>query len=330
MLKNTAQVSVIIPVYNISGYIEKCVDSLLAQTFTNLQILLIDDGSTDGSSTLCDEIAGKDERVKVFHYENGGAATARNRGLDNACGEYIAFIDGDDYVENNYIEELYNEIIISKADAAMCGSACVCDGVIDKASVLYTLDKGNVSGREAVIDYYEKSRAIYISPCGKIFKKSVFMTIRFPDGKLKEDAYFFPILYDQLRRIVRTDKSLYYYVQRDDSATHSEITEAEFEHRLGYRRFHYEFYKGKHDDELECYSWLALCEYLLNIYKTDEFAGYIKKIREEYKKVCTMHNYRKYKAKMTLKRKLRFWLGIVDIDLYALIRNMRIQFRATV
>lgn len=108
------KISVIVPVYNTEKYLHRCIDSILAQTFTDFEVLLIDDGSTDSSGTICDEYAAKDSRVRVFHKANGGVSSARNLGLDNAKGEWISFVDADDWVENNWLEILLE--IISKDD----------------------------------------------------------------------------------------------------------------------------------------------------------------------------------------------------------------------
>lgn len=104
------KVSVIIPVYNAEKYLRKCLDSVLAQSFADFEVLLINDGSTDGSGKICDDYAQKDARVKVFHKENGGVSSARNLGLDNATGDWIVFVDSDDYVEKNYFEVINNNL----------------------------------------------------------------------------------------------------------------------------------------------------------------------------------------------------------------------------
>ena len=112
--------SVIIPVYNVKPYLEKCVESIVDQTYHNLQIILVDDGSTDGSQTICDELAQKDSRIVVIHKENGGLSTARNVGMDRAKGDYIAFVDSDDWLERNMYEVLINQLEAHDADLVAC------------------------------------------------------------------------------------------------------------------------------------------------------------------------------------------------------------------
>ena len=114
-------ISVIVPVYNVENYLPRCLDSIINQTYTNLEILLVDDGATDNSGKLCDEYAQKDNRIRVFHKENGGVSSARNMGLDNATGEYIAFVDSDDYIDKCMYEIMLNSSVQNNADIVVCG-----------------------------------------------------------------------------------------------------------------------------------------------------------------------------------------------------------------
>ena len=114
-------ISVIVPVYKVEKYLRECVDSILAQTYTNLEIILVDDGSPDNCGKICDEYAQNDSRIKVIHQENGGLSAARNAGLDIATGKYIGFVDSDDYAELNMFEELHKRIIENNADLSICG-----------------------------------------------------------------------------------------------------------------------------------------------------------------------------------------------------------------
>ena len=115
-----AEISIIVPVYQVEKYIRQCIDSILAQTFTDFELILVDDGSKDNSGKICDEYAEKDKRIRVIHKENGGLSDARNKGLDNASGNYFMFVDGDDYIAPNMAECLYKKIFEAKADIAVC------------------------------------------------------------------------------------------------------------------------------------------------------------------------------------------------------------------
>jgi len=118
---NMPKISVIVPVYNVEKYLAKCIDSILAQTFTDFECILINDGSPDNSPAICDEYAKKDERMKVIHKENGGVSSARNTGLDIAQGEWITFADSDDWVDENYLELMYSNAIKNNCDLSICG-----------------------------------------------------------------------------------------------------------------------------------------------------------------------------------------------------------------
>ena len=113
-------ISVIVPIFNVENYVRKCVDSILNQTFSDIEIILVDDGSTDASGRICDEYLSKDDRIRVIHKENGGLSDARNAGLDMCTGEYIGFVDGDDYIDGDMYELLYKNLIQYDADISMC------------------------------------------------------------------------------------------------------------------------------------------------------------------------------------------------------------------
>ncbi len=115
-----SKISIIIPIYNVEQYLSKCIDSVLAQTHTNFELLLINDGSTDNSGKICDEYAARDSRIRVFHTENGGVSSARNLGLDNATGEWVSFVDSDDYVQSNFLELLHSRAVEANADIVIC------------------------------------------------------------------------------------------------------------------------------------------------------------------------------------------------------------------
>lgn len=139
-------ISVIVPVYNVEKYLDKCVDSIVNQTYKNLEIILVDDGSPDNCPKMCDNWAKKDKRIKVIHKENGGVSSARNVGIDNAKGEYIGFVDSDDWTEKKYIQKLYEVLIQENADIALCGYNRVTGANIEKI---------NINGTSEITDCYQ-------------------------------------------------------------------------------------------------------------------------------------------------------------------------------
>lgn len=209
-------ISVIVPVYNVNKYIRKCVDSIIEQTYTNLEIILVDDGSTDGAEIICDEYSKNDKRIKVIHKPNGGLSEARNVGIDIANGKYISFIDSDDYVENNYIELLYKSIKKNDADISVSSYMQVYnDGKkIDKST-------GRVACLDSETSLYKMlyNDEIGISAWAKLYKIELFKQIRYPKGKLFEDVSTTYKLFDIAEKISVCSEPTYNYMIRNNSIT---------------------------------------------------------------------------------------------------------------
>ncbi len=179
-------ISIIVPVYNVEKYLYECLDSIVNQTYKNLEIILIDDGSPDKCGEICDAYAKTDKRISVIHKENGGVSSARNAGLVNAKGDFLFFIDGDDYIHNDCIESLYKSIIYDKSDCAISSLSVVIDGNI----LIKPVNKKNkrlvYSKTEAIktMLYQDKTDA---GVPGKLFKRKTFKNIWFPDAVIGED-----------------------------------------------------------------------------------------------------------------------------------------------
>lgn len=180
-------ISVIIPVYNVECYLHRCLNSVLNQTYSHLEILLVDDGSTDSSGKICDEFSALDQRVKIIHKENGGLSDARNRGIDEAKGEYITFIDSDDYIDEDMIEYLYGLLTKMNTKISVCTNR-LCNEDTGKIR----LDGDD--GKEERLTSCEScrrllySQAFGMSACAKLYHHSLFTSIRYPKGKLYEDT----------------------------------------------------------------------------------------------------------------------------------------------
>lgn len=218
--------SVIVPVYNAEKYIAECIESVLNQTFSDLELLLVDDGSPDNSGAICDEYAAKDSRVKVFHQENGGVCAARNTGLDNATGEYVSFVDSDDYLESNALEILYNDILTHNADvscALMAG-----DDNQDKANLkngVYEVWQESDALKNALLD----NRFTY-SSCAKLFKRALIGDMRFEVGrKIHEDSFFVFSCFLKQPTVVVRNIAVYNYRNNSYSASHAEFSEKFFD-----------------------------------------------------------------------------------------------------
>lgn len=222
------KISVIIPVYNVEKYIDKCVKSVLNQSYKEIEIVLVNDGSTDSCLDLCEQYSKKDSRIIVVNKANGGLSSARNAGIDVATGEYIVFIDADDFVCSDYIEKLYNAIKLTKSDMAVCGIEIV-DEQGNKTNRLST---GNIYNESIPFTnecmtpyemekryYTDKNGFMYVVAWNKIYSKYIFKKLRYDVGKIFEDEYIFPQLIRKCKKIVFIPDKLYFYVQRNSGIT---------------------------------------------------------------------------------------------------------------
>ena len=212
-------ISVIVPVYDVEPYLRQCVDSILAQTFQDFELILVDDGSPDNCGKICDEYALKDNRIHVIHQSNGGLSAARNAALDwmfaNSSSSYLTFIDSDDWVHERYLERLYKEM--DKRKPSICASDFAY--VSDSAEELHTASS-EVGGSEIPTEKFWCDKLGAVSACCKLYSKDLFTTLRFPIGKLFEDGMLMPFVIFQVPSVTHLDSPLYFYRMRENSITH--------------------------------------------------------------------------------------------------------------
>lgn len=220
-METKPQISVIVPVYKVEPYLQKCIDSILAQTFRDIEVILVDDGSPDNCPAICDAAAEKDERVRVIHQKNGGLSAARNAGLDIARGEWIGFVDSDDYIAPEMYRTLYQLAQEHHADLAICGVQLIDEQ--DKP-----LKEPPSAPKLFVLDQEQAIARIYTQPFhlayNKMYKKEIFKTLRYPIGRLNEDSFVIPSVLEQITTAVYTQQQLYGYRQRTGSIMHSPKT----------------------------------------------------------------------------------------------------------
>lgn len=207
-------VSIIVPVYNVEKYLKRCIESLCNQTYENIEIILVDDGSTDSSGMICDQYKKKDRRVKVIHKLNGGLSDARNKGMEIASAQWITFVDSDDYVSLSYISNLIEAVMNENADMAITNLKKTYSDKTEK----YITDVKSVvclSKNQALEDYFYGKLPAYA--WGKIYKKDTLMKFPFPKDKIYEDAHVFHKIIDDCERIACVDAVDYYYYQRFNS-----------------------------------------------------------------------------------------------------------------
>jgi len=209
-------ISVIVPVYNVKDYLDECVRSLLAQSYRELEIILVDDGSTDGSGEMCDGYAASDSRVKVIHKENGGLSSARNAGIDVATGEYLSFVDSDDFIHPEFIGTLYQTCVANDCKTALCG---ICSEETADATLPESVPVRVISSRELLDAFYGKHHNTITVAWNKLYHRSVLGEVRYPDGFVYEDeATTYAYLY-QAGRIAWVELPLYHYRNRTGSIT---------------------------------------------------------------------------------------------------------------
>lgn len=211
-------VNIIVPVYNVEKYLSACLDSIVNQTYKHLHIILIDDGSTDNSGHICDEYANKDNRIEVIHTKNQGVSSARNLGIDKAYGEYVSFIDSDDTVQSNYIEELVSHTKSEfDYDLIMCNFKLIFSNItIDKS-----YSNENIFSGEFTYDY-QYLYSIMSYPCGKLYKLQIIKEnkINFPTDFTDAEDQMFNFKYCRyVKKYYLVNKPLYNYLQRDNSAS---------------------------------------------------------------------------------------------------------------
>ncbi len=211
-------VSIVIPVYNVEKYLSRCLNSVLDQNYRNLEIILVDDGSTDKSSNICDEYKDKDERIKVIHQQNKGLSGARNSGIDTATGEYICFIDSDDYISNYYVEQLIKTSIVENSDIVTCGYIQGYDDNYIFDSKKSSSEVYSYSSADALANWHDKYKKVETVAWNKLYKFKLFETgIRYPVGKYFEDVPTTHLLVSEAQTISFINSKLYYYYQRNSS-----------------------------------------------------------------------------------------------------------------
>lgn len=254
-------VSVVVPVYNVEGYVERCLKSIIGQTYKNLEIIVVDDGSTDSSGQICDRIAETDERMTVIHQENRGLSAARNRGLESAKGEYVCLIDSDDYISDVFVEVQLMCMKKNGADVVQGHG----EKWIDSSVQDYKTAADNCtlySGEEMCHILITSSKGGYGVAQNKLYRKKLFDDIRFPEGKLHEDEFTVYRLF-YAGKVALIDAHLYYYQSnREGSICHSTFTVRNLDAVEGVRG-RMLFFKEKKNKKLFNEARVAYCNFIL-------------------------------------------------------------------
>lgn len=317
-------ISIIVPVYNVEKYLKKCVDSIVNQTYKNLEIILVDDGATDNSGKICDELVELDNRIKVYHKKNGGLSDARNYGVERATGDYIGFVDSDDYIDAEMYERLYEAIKKENVDVAECNLKIVYPEKTD----LFTDQKYyQICNKQEYLEEYLKIEKIFGSACVRLTKADIARKLKFPVGKLYEDTYYAYDLIGIVDKYVIVDNPYYNYLMRENSITNAKFNPRIFDLIEIVEKFHTNVYKNYPSlkEAADCRKMYAYFSVLNSILLEEDFKNnsFYKQIIDYFKEEYTKLLRNKY---ITRNRKLSILLIKFSINLY---RKVLLRYKNT-
>ncbi|MEH7225926.1 glycosyltransferase [Bacillus sp. JJ1566] len=224
------KISIIVPVYKVEAYLRKCIDSILSQSFTDFELILVNDGSPDNCGYICDEYSAKDSRIKVIHKVNGGLSDARNAGIEVAIGEYIGFVDSDDYINEKMYELLYVNAIEHSSEVVICDVKEVNEEEELGSSYFEdTFNVENFTNIEALEQIYERKVGLFTFATNKLYKRYLFEELRFNKGKIYEDEFILHKILYLSKRVTFIPCELYYYLQRSNSILNSPYSMKKFD-----------------------------------------------------------------------------------------------------
>lgn len=215
-------ISVIVPSYNVAPYLRRCVNSLIGQTYKDLEIILVNDGSVDSTGELCDELSGLDSRIRVIHKENGGLSDARNAGIDIARGDFYSFIDGDDFIEPDAYEIMAAEM--KDPEVSIVSGGFFNTDIGGNTRIFVSPQRQYLTKEKAFMELFVGKNYITQSSCNKLFRSSLFEGIRYKKGIVNEDMEILPRLLDAGGNVVLLDKAVYHYIKKPGSITSSDYS----------------------------------------------------------------------------------------------------------
>lgn len=242
-------ISIIVPVHNVELYLDSCVESILSQSFSDIEVILVDDGSIDRSGEICDRFAKKDKRVKVIHKKYGGVSSARNAGINSAQGQFIGFVDGDDRIDERMYEILYKLCIDTNSDISICKLGREIDGKLINMNLEDHFTR-EMKNEDALMELF-KGELFRFSLCNKLFKRSCFYNIQFPEGRIHEDLATTYKLFANANKATFTNYIGYIYIKRQNSILTSRFNEKRLDAFIAWdeiltfmQKNYYQLYKG--------------------------------------------------------------------------------------
>lgn len=270
-------ISVIISVYNAAPYIRQCIDSIRNQSYPDLEIIAVDDGSTDESGAICEDLARQDERIVVIHKENGGNASARNAGIDAARGDFLAFVDADDYIEGDMYETMLAEMRDPSVTIVCCG--IIVTSVEGTDTVQVSKGKINFSKEEALFDFFAREGNVNPTACNKLYRSKIFKNgLRYNNDVIHEDTEVMPRFLNVAERVMVIDKAFYHYIKHPNSASTSKKFSLRGYHILDSMKEYERMCKNEYPRILPCFHYYELIttyEMLLNLWGCIDHKEYI-------------------------------------------------------
>lgn len=314
-------ISVIIPVYNVEKYLSRCIDSIIQQTYSNIEIILVNDGSTDSSGRICDFYKEKDQRIKVIHKKNGGLSDARNKGIEIASGSYIVFIDSDDYVKDSYLMKMYTAISNSKADLVICNFEFVDERENAIRKRESPISDMKLTGREIEYKICEKNGDYFVVAWNKMYKKSLWRNLRFPLGKINEDEFVICKILEKCNKVITLKEKLYFYVQRENSIMQKKYSIKRLDVLDAYLE-RIDFYFEKDLDVLANKTISTFFGILVNAYENIDLKNKNDREYIDDKKEQILDALFKHKQKFSKKNRIKYFVCKKSIGLYKKLRNI--------
>lgn len=309
-------ISIIIPVYKVEAYLKNCIESVIGQTYKNLEIILVDDGSPDNCSKICDEYASIDNRIKVIHKENGGLSSARNAGLDIATGDYLSFIDSDDFVSKEFIEKLHSLCVNNDTEISICDYMQFQDEV-ELKDVEVKIDTYSPHGIQK--NMYSNDYAKMVVVWNKLYKKSLYENLRFPIGKINEDEFTtYKVFYNTKKNVVVTNEPLYFYRYNENSIMGKKYNIKRLDVLDAYEE-RKKFYKQLDEKELFERTVIKYQEFIMDHFLwTKEYIEDSEKIAKEIFKKAK-ENYEDYKKieNKPIKKKIKINFFMIMPNVYS-------------
>lgn len=295
-------ISVIVPIYKVEKYITKCIDSIVNQTYKNIEIILVDDGSPDNCGHICDEYAKKDSRIMVIHKQNGGLSSARNAGLDVAKGQYICFIDSDDYMDEKYIEIMAKNI--EQVDIVACDFKYVYEVNGNYSDSCLNVENEILEKEKVMLGLFDKKHYLILTVAwNKLYKKTIFDNLRYTEGIIHEDEDIAYKILDKCNKIKVIKDKLYYYLQRESSIMGSINVEKRLVMIDIYKRRTDFFVKkgySKKIIDLAYYTYISTCLYYIKQLKCHEKKDKAEELENQMKKIKDK-NYKKMSVILKVK-----------------------------